>query len=69
MPARGLQVQALAADPRARFSLEASLAAGARNAMRPKALRVPEAAIAAPPGDAVLLLSGGGQWGRSASAF
>jgi hypothetical protein len=40
------RVQALASDPRARFSLEASLAAGARSAMRPKMLLAPEAAIA-----------------------
>lgn len=63
------RVQALASDPRARFSLEASLAAGARSAMRPKMLLAPEAAIATPPGDAVLLLSGGGQWGAFGVGF
>lgn len=62
-------VQALAADPRTRFSLEASLAAGARSAMRPKTLLATEAAIATPPGDAVLLLSGGGQWGAFGVGF
>lgn len=62
--------QALAADAHARFSLQASLAAGARNAMLPKARLAPEAAVTvAPPGDAVLLLSGGGQWGAFGVGF
>ncbi|MFA6124035.1 MAG: patatin-like phospholipase family protein [Sphingomonas sp.] len=62
-------IQALAAGPHTRFSLEASLAAGARNTMLPKTRLVPEAVTAAPSGDAVLLLSGGGQWGAFGVGF